>query len=71
MAKQPVRNTDATLEWMKELDLPLTRENYLDVAYLGDPPDEDEQDAEFEKSLPKEIRKSPDESAEGEGETTS
>ena len=64
-AKAP-QDTDATLEWLKELDLPLTRENYLDVAYLGDPPDEEDIEPELEKTFPKEIRKKPDEGEEEE-----
>jgi hypothetical protein len=30
-----------TVEWMKANNLPLTRENYLYVAYMGNPPLED------------------------------
>jgi hypothetical protein len=31
---------DVVLEKMKALGLPMTRENYLYLAYLGNPPDE-------------------------------
>jgi hypothetical protein len=31
---------DIVLELMKELGVPLTRENYLHIAYWGNPPDE-------------------------------
>jgi hypothetical protein len=41
---------DVTLDWMKSNNVPLTRENYLQVAYMGQPPTED---AEVE--IPAEI----------------
>jgi hypothetical protein len=41
---------DPTLEFLKANGLPLTRENYLYVAYLGNPPKE--LDAESEANLP-------------------
>jgi hypothetical protein len=44
---------DIVLDWMKKNDVPLTRENYLYVAYMGDEPD---LDAEGESMLPPEIR---------------
>jgi hypothetical protein len=49
-------NMDCVLEWMKKNDVPLTRKNYLDLAYLGDLPD---LDAESESMLPPEIQKQP------------
>jgi hypothetical protein len=42
-----------TLDFLKAEGLPLNRENYLHVAYLGDPP---ELDAEREAELPWEVR---------------
>ena len=42
-----------TLEYMKKNGVPLTRENYLDYAYLGNPPDElsAEEEAEIPEGL--------------------
>ena len=34
---------DVTLEWMKANKVPLTRDNYLQVAYMGHPPDSTEE----------------------------
>lgn len=45
--------TDYVLEWMKKNDVPVTRLNYLYVAYMGDVPD---LDAESESMLPPEIQ---------------
>jgi hypothetical protein len=41
---------DATLEWMIKNNIPLTRNNYINLNWLGDPPEE--WDAELEMSLP-------------------
>ena len=45
---------DHILDFMKRHDIPITRENYLDIAYLGAPPDE--LDAETEADLPVELQ---------------
>ena len=42
------------LDYMKKHKIPLTRENYLKIAYLGDPPEE--LGAEEEAEIPDEIR---------------
>lgn len=42
------------LEHMKKIGVPLTRENYLDFAYLGNPPDE--LSAEEEAEIPEELQ---------------
>jgi hypothetical protein len=34
---------DATVEWMRANKIPLTRPNYLQVAYMGQPPDSTEE----------------------------
>ena len=47
-------NEDATLVWMKEQSVPLTRENYLELAYPDGLPDP--WTAELEATLPPEIR---------------
>lgn len=47
-------NSDPVLAYLKKNKVPLTRENYLGLAYLGDPPKE--LDAEQEALLPEEIR---------------
>jgi hypothetical protein len=39
---------------MRHLDLPVTREDYLTLAYLGHPPEA--LSAEEEADLPKEVR---------------
>jgi hypothetical protein len=51
MKEKPVNHV---LEWMKKNDVPLTRKNYLDIAYLGDPPKE--LSAEEEADIPPEVR---------------
>lgn len=47
--------TDPTLQFLKDHHLPITRANYLHIAYMGNPPEE--LDAELEASLPREVRK--------------
>lgn len=46
---------DHVLEYMKKHGVPLTRDNYLAVAYMGNPPEE--LDAEEEAALPAQIQK--------------
>lgn len=46
--------TDIVLEAMKKHNIPLTRQNYLDIAYMGNPPEEI--GAEIEASIPWEIK---------------
>jgi hypothetical protein len=43
---------DFVIEWMKENDVPLTRKNYLTIAYLGDDP---QLDAEALAAIPEEL----------------
>jgi hypothetical protein len=45
---------DHVLEYMKQHNIPVTRENYLDIAYMGNPPDV--LDAEEEADLPEELQ---------------
>jgi hypothetical protein len=45
---------DAVERLLKLAGVPLTRQNYLDLAYLGEPPNE--LGAEEEANLPDEIR---------------
>jgi hypothetical protein len=49
---------DIVLQAMKARNIPLTRQNYLDIAYLGNPPDEI--GGEIEASIPKEIGEAED-----------
>jgi len=49
---------DMVLAWMIEKGVPLTRQNYLDMAYLGNPPDEI--GGEIEASIPREIGEAED-----------
>ncbi len=51
---------DAALEWMKSHDMPLPVENYLHLTYFGQPP---ALDAELLASLPKELARTPEPSA--------
>lgn len=46
--------TDAIIEKLKKEKLPVTRENYLQFAYLGDPPEH--LSAEEEAALPDEFQ---------------
>lgn len=46
---------DAVLEFMKQNGIPMTREDYLEIAYMGNPPAE--LDAEEEAQLPEQFRK--------------
>jgi len=45
---------DEILDWMWEQRIPLSRENYLDLAFLGNPPDP--LSAEFEADMPEEFQ---------------
>jgi hypothetical protein len=47
--------SDCVLDWMQKHDIPLTRENYLNAAYLGNPPKE--LSAEEEAELPEMFQK--------------
>lgn len=42
------------LEYMKKNNIPLTRENYLNINYMGNPPEELGAEQEFE--IPEEIQ---------------
>jgi hypothetical protein len=46
---------DIVLEKMKEEGIPMTRENYLELAYMGNPPEE--LDGEEEAALPEQFQK--------------
>jgi hypothetical protein len=58
--RKPVadKHVDSTLAMMREHHIPLTRENYLALAFMGNPPDEP-LDAELEASLPEQFQKNP------------
>lgn len=45
---------DAVLEYMKQKNIPLTRERYLNLAYFGNPPEK--LTAEQEAELPEEFQ---------------
>lgn len=45
---------DYVLDKMKESGIPMTRENYLELAYMGDPPEK--LSAEEEADLPEEFQ---------------
>jgi hypothetical protein len=46
---------DYVLEFMKQNNIPETRENYVDIAYMGNPPAI--LDAEEESALPEHLQK--------------
>ena len=48
---------DIVLEKMRELKVPLTLENYIDFAFMGDPPDDIDKDGEFLASVPDVVLK--------------
>jgi hypothetical protein len=50
---------DVVLRTMLELGTPLTLENYLDIAFLGNPPEGIEEDGEFLASVPDVILNGP------------
>jgi hypothetical protein len=58
--------SDIVLDKMKQLGVKPTRENYLDFAYLGTPPEKlsAEEEAMLPKGLTDETSKSNDEQAE-------
>lgn len=45
---------DAVLEYMKQKKIPLTRDRYLNLAYMGEVPEP--LSAEEEAQIPKEIK---------------
>lgn len=47
-------NYNPVIEAMKKYKIPMTRENYLDLAYMGEPPEE--LSAEEELELPEQLR---------------
>jgi hypothetical protein len=51
---------DVVLRTMLELGTPLTLENYLDIAFLGNPPEGIEEDGEFLASVPDVILSGPE-----------
>lgn len=46
---------DIVLQRMKEYNVPLTRQNYLDMAYMGNPPEDT--GGEIEASIPWEVKR--------------
>ena len=46
--------SDIVLDKMKESKIPMTRENYLQLAYFGNPPEQ--LDAEEEAQLPEQFQ---------------
>jgi hypothetical protein len=53
---------DCVLRFMEQHNIPLTRENYIDVAFMGTPPEE--LDAEEEMNLPEQFQLNPPENFE-------
>jgi len=49
---------DYVLDFMKRHDVPMTRDNYLAIAYMGDPP---ELDPEADLDLPEQFQLNPTE----------
>ena len=52
---QPGRNEDGVIALMKKFNLPMTREQYIELAYLGEEPEIF--GAELEEALPEQFRK--------------
>jgi hypothetical protein len=52
---QPGNSEDGVLALMKKFDLPMTREQYIELAYFGEEPDIF--GAELEEALPEQFRK--------------
>jgi len=50
-------SNDCVLDFMESKGLPMTRENYLYIAYFGQPPEE--LDPEEEAQIPAQFRDSP------------
>lgn len=46
--------TDYVLQKMEQYKIPMTRENYLNIAYFGNPPEQ--LDAEAEAELPEQFQ---------------
>jgi hypothetical protein len=51
--------SDIVIAKMQELNVPMTRQNYLEFAFFGEVPDEI--DAELEASFPKQFQLNPPE----------
>lgn len=54
LTPQAGNNYNPVIEAMKKYKIPITRENYLDLAYMGEPPEE--LSAEEELELPEQLR---------------
>ena len=52
---QPGSNEDGVIALMKKFNLPMTREQYIELAYLGEEPEIF--GAELEEALPEQFRK--------------
>jgi hypothetical protein len=63
--------TDIVMDKMKQAGIPMTRENYLDLAYMGNPPEQ--LDGEEEANLPEQFQKEREHPADtlAQGNTTS
>ena len=47
---------DSVVEYLKKLNLPVTRENYIAINWMGDYPANKPLPAELEASLPEELQ---------------
>lgn len=54
-ASTPQLGSDPVVQLMNKYQIPLNRQNYLDIAYFGEPPAE--LSAEEELELPEQFRK--------------
>lgn len=50
---------DYTLNYMKENNIPLTRENYIEINWMGDYKADEPLPAELEAELPKQFQLQP------------
>ena len=58
-AEKFMTQTDSVLDFMKRNEIAETRENYLEIAFMGTPPEE--LDAEEEAELPLRLQKTKEE----------
>jgi len=59
MNRRKTMPSDVVLHTMEQHNIPMTRENYLEIAYFGNPPEV--LDAEDEMNLPEQFQVEPPE----------
>lgn len=51
MTQPGTKSTDPVINWLRKNGIPVTRENWIDIAYMGDPPSDEEIDDEIPEEL--------------------